>query len=260
MTQATPRFNHHGVLALYRFEMARFRRTLWQSLAAPVLTTVLYFVVFGAAVGGRLGEIEGQNYAAFILPGLVLLTVFTESLNSAAFGIYLPKFTGSIYELLSAPMSALEVVLGFIGAAMTKGLVVGAIVLATASVLIPFEIRHPGWMLLVAVLVSMSFALAGFLVGIWARNFEQLQLPSLLVITPLTFMGGAFYAIDMLPEPWRTLTLGNPVVYLVSAFRWSFYGRTEVPLAASALCLALLLATGLALVGWVLRTGVNLKR
>jgi ABC-2 type transport system permease protein len=252
-------FNRHGVLALYRFEMSRFRRTLWQSLATPVITTLLYFVVFGAAVGARLGEVHGVAYAAFIVPGLMLLAVFNESLNSAAFGIYLPRFTGTIYEVMSAPLSPLETGLGYIGAAMTKALLVSLTIFLTASLFVPFELRHPGWMLALLVLVALGFSLAGFLVGAWARTFEHLQVPATLVMTPLTFMGGAFYAIDQLPEPWRSLSLANPVVYFISAFRWSFFGRADVPLAASLALLAVFLLCGLVLVGRVLRQGVGFR-
>jgi ABC-2 type transport system permease protein len=253
-------FNRHGVLAIYRFEMARFRRTLWQSLATPVITTSLYFVVFGAAIGSRMGEVDSVPYGAFIVPGLIMLAIFTESLNNASFGIYMPKFTGTIYELLSAPVSALEIVLAYVGAAATKSVLLGFVILATANFFfVPIEIAHPAWMVAFLVLTATTFCLFGFILGIWANGFEQLQFVPMLVITPLTFLGGAFYSIDMLPPAWRTFSLFNPVVYLISGFRWSFYGTSDVGVGASlAATLGFFLAC-LAVVVWIFRTGYRLK-
>ena len=252
-------FNGRGVLAIYRFEMARARRTLWQSLATPVITTSLYFVVFGAAIGGRMGQIDGVSYGAFIVPGLIMLSLFTESLSNASFGIYLPRFTGTIYEVLSAPLSPLELVLGYVGAAATKSIVLGVLILGTAALFVPITILHPLWMIAFLVLTATTFSLFGFIIGIWAKGFEQLQFIPMLVITPLTFLGGAFYSIDMLPEGWRTFSLFNPVVYLVSGFRWSFYGSADVHVSVSlAMTLAFFLL-GLALVSTIFRTGYRLK-
>ncbi len=253
------RFNRHGVLAIYRFEMARFRRTLWQSLATPVITTVLYFVVFGAAIGGRIGEVDGVSYAAFIVPGLIMLSVFTESMNNAAFGIHLPKFTGTIFEVLSAPVSPFEMVLAYVGAAATKSVILGLVILVTALVFVPFSILHPLWMLIYLVLVAIAFSLAGFIIGIWAKGFEQLQFVPMLVITPLTFLGGAFYSIDMLPDGWRTASLFNPIVYIVSGFRWCFYGSGDVGIWISLGVVTGFIAACAALVGWIFRTGYRLK-
>jgi ABC-2 type transport system permease protein len=254
------RFNRHGVRAIYLFEMARFRRTLWQSLATPVLTTVLYLLVFGAAIGARMGEIDGVAYAAFIVPGLIMLTVFTESLNNAAFGIHMPRFTGTIYEVLSAPVSAFETVLAYVGAAASKSVILGLVILATASLFAPVTIAHPLWMLLYLMLVATAFSLAGFIIGIWAKGFEELQFFPMLVVTPLTFLGGVFYSIDMLPEPWRTLTLFNPIVYLVSGFRWTFFGTGDVAFFTSLAALLGFLALSMAAVAWVFRTGYRLKQ
>jgi ABC-2 type transport system permease protein len=242
--------NRHAVMAIYGFELGRFRRTLWQSLVTPVITTSLYFVVFGAAIGPRMSELDGVPYGAFIVPGLIMLSVFTESINNAAFGIYLPKFTGTIYELLSAPVSSLEIVLAYVGAAATKSIIVGAVILVTASLFVPIRILHPFWMVAFLVLTATTFCLFGFIVGIWAKGFEQLNFIPMLVVTPLTFLGGAFYSIDMLPPAWRTFSLFNPIVYLISGFRWSFYG-TSATLAFFAACLA-----GVA---WIFRTGYRLK-
>src|SRR5262245_26506685 len=226
-------FNRHGVLAIYKFEMARFRRTLWQSLATPVITTSLYFVVFGAAIGSRMGDVDSVPYGAFIVPGLVMLSIFTESLNNASFGIYLPRFTGTIYEVLSAPVSALELVLAYVGAAATKSVLLGLVIMATANVFVPVDIAHPAWMVAFLLLTATTFCLFGFILGIWANGFEQLQFVPMLIITPLTFLGGAFYSIDMLPPAWRTFSLFNPVVYLISGFRWSFYGTSDVAVGVS---------------------------
>jgi ABC-2 type transport system permease protein len=253
------RFNARGVWAIYKFEMARFRRTAWQSIVAPVLSTSLYFVVFGAAIGGRMSQIGGVSYGAFIVPGLMMLALFTESLSNAAFGIYMPKFTGTIYELLSAPVAALEIVLGYVGAAASKSLIVGVIILATAALFVPIRIMHPGWMVALLLLTAVGFSLFGFIIGIWARNFEQLQFVPLLVITPLTFLGGAFYSIAMLPPAWRTVTLFNPIVYLISGFRWSFYGVADVNIGVSAGMMLGAVALGLGAVTLIFRTGYRLK-
>jgi ABC-2 type transport system permease protein len=251
--------NRHGVLAIYRFEMSRFRRTLWQSLATPVITTSLYFVVFGAAIGPRMGAVEGVPYGAFIVPGLIMLSLFTESLSNASFGIYLPKFTGTIYEVLSAPVSALEMVLAYVGAAATKSVVLGLVILATANVFVPVSIVHPFWMVAFLVLTALTFCMFGFILGVWANGFEQLQFVPMLVITPLTFLGGAFYSIDMLPPAWRTFSLFNPVVYLISGFRWSFYGSADVPVGISLAATLGFFFLCLAVVAWIFRTGYRLK-
>jgi ABC-2 type transport system permease protein len=251
--------NRYGVLAIYKFEMARFRRTLWQSLATPVITTSLYFVVFGAAIGARMSEIDGVAYGSFIVPGLIMLALFTESLSNASFGIYLPKFTGTIYEVLSAPVSPFEMVLAYVGAAATKSILLGLVILATANFFVPVTIVHPVPMIAFLVLTATTFCLFGFILGIWANGFEQLQFIPMLVITPLTFLGGAFYSIDMLPPAWRTFSLFNPVVYLISGFRWSFYGTSDVGVGASlAATLGFFLAC-LAVVAWIFRTGYRLK-
>jgi ABC-2 type transport system permease protein len=252
-------FNRHAVAAIYRFEMARFRRTAWQSLATPVITTSLYFVVFGAAIGSRVSEVDGVPYGAFIVPGLIMLALFTESLSNASFGIYLPRFTGTIYEVLSAPISAFEMVLAYVGAAATKSIILGVIILATANLFVPIGIAHPGWMIAFLVLTATTFCLFGFILGIWADGFDQLQFVPMLVITPLTFLGGAFYSIDMLPPAWRTFSLFNPVVYLISGFRWSFYGSADVAVEVSlGATLAFFLAC-LAVVAWIFKTGYRLK-
>jgi ABC-2 type transport system permease protein len=251
--------NRHAVAAIYRFEMARFRRTLWQSLATPVITTSLYFVVFGAAIGSRMGQLDGVPYGAFIVPGLVMLSIFTESLSNASFGIYFPKFTGTMYELLSAPVSPLEIVLAYVGAAATKSVLLAFIILATASLFIPISIQHPGWMVAFLLLTTLTFCLFGFVIGILSQSFEQLQFIPLLVVTPLTFLGGAFYSIDMLPPFWRTVSLFNPIVYLISGFRWSFHGTADVaPMVSLAATLGFLVAC-LAVVVWIFRTGYRLK-
>ncbi|SFS31646.1 ABC transporter permease [Brevundimonas viscosa] len=252
-------FNGYGVWAIYRFEMARALRTLWQSVVTPVITTALYFVVFGSAIGSRMTEIDGVAYGAFIVPGLIMLSLFTQSIFNASFGIYFPKFTGTIYELLSAPVSPLEIVIAYVGAAATKSAVLGLIILATASFFVPLQILHPVWMLGFLILISTTFSLFGFIIGIWAQNFEQLQFMPMLVVTPLTFLGGAFYSIDMLPEPWRTVTLFNPVVYLISGFRWAFYESSDVSLAVSASATLGFFLLCLAVVGWIFRTGYRLK-
>ena len=252
-------FNARGVAAIYLFEMSRFRRTFWQSLVAPVITTSLYFIVFGAAIGSRMSEVGGVPYGAFIVPGLIMLSVFTESLNNASFGIYLPRFTGTIYEILSAPVSPLEMVLGYVGAATTKSLILGMVILATATLFVPISIAHPLWMVAFLVLTAATFCLFGFILGVWANGFEQLQFVPMLVVTPLTFLGGAFYSIDMLPAAWRTFSLFNPVVYLVSGFRWAFYGIADVAVGVSlSATLAFFLAC-LGVVWWIFRTGYRLK-
>jgi ABC-2 type transport system permease protein len=251
--------NVYGVLAIYKFEMARFRRTVWQSLATPVITTSLYFVVFGAAIGARMGELDGVSYGAFIVPGLIMLALFTESLSNASFGIYLPRFTGTIYEVLSAPVSALEMVLAYVGAAATKSILLGLVILATANLFVPVSIVHPLWMIAFLVLTATTFCLFGFILGIWADGFDQLQFVPMLVITPLTFLGGAFYSIDMLPQAWRTFSLFNPVVYLISGFRWSFYGTADVPVVVSLAMTLVFFLVCLAVVMWIFRTGYRLK-
>src|SRR5258708_5823825 len=254
-----PSFNRHGVLAIYRFELARFKRTVWQSLVTPVITTSLYFVVFGAAIGARMSEMDGVPYGSFIVPGLIMLAIFTESLNNASFGIYLPRFTGTIYELLSAPVSALEIVLAYVGAAATKSVLLGLVILATANLFVPVHIAHPAWMAAFLLLTATTFCLLGFIIGIWAKGFEQLNFIPMLVVTPLTFLGGAFYSIDMLPPAWRTFSLFNPVVYLVSGFRWSFYGAADVAVGISLAATLAFLVLCLAVVWWIFRTGYRLK-
>jgi ABC-2 type transport system permease protein len=256
---AVPRFNRRGVLAIYKFEMARFRRTLWQSLATPVITTVLFLVVFGAAIGGRMGQLDGVSYGAFIVPGLIMLTLFTESLSNASFGIHMPKFTGTIYEILSAPVSAFEIVLGYVGAAATKSVILGLVIFATANVFVDIDVLHPVWMIAFLVLIAFTFCLAGFIIGIWAKGFEQLQFVPMLIVTPLTFLGGAFYSIDMLPGIWRTLSLFNPIVYLISGFRWTFYGTADVAIGVSLAMTLVFLAICLVAVWWIFRTGYRLK-
>ena len=252
-------FNARGVWAIYRFEMARALRTLWQSVATPVITTALYFVVFGSAIGGRMQEVDGIAYGAFIVPGLIMLSLFTQSIFNASFGIYFPKFTGTIYEILSAPVSSLEIVMAYVGAAATKSAILGLIILATAGFFVPLEVLHPVWMLGFLILVSLTFSLFGFIIGVWANGFEQLQMIPMLVVTPLTFLGGAFYSIDMLPPAWRAITLFNPVVYLISGFRWTFYGQGDVSIGVSLLATASFFAVCLAVVMWMFKTGYRLK-
>jgi ABC-2 type transport system permease protein len=252
-------FNARGVLAIFLFEMSRFNRTLWQSLVTPVITTSLYFIVFGAAIGSRMSEVDGVPYGAFIVPGLMMLAIFTESLNNASFGIYLPRFTGTIYEVLSAPVSPFEMVLGYVGAATTKSLVLGLVILVTASFFVPIDIQHPGWMVAFLVLTAATFCLFGFILGVWANGFEQLQFVPMLVITPLTFLGGAFYSIDMLPEAWRTFSLFNPVVYLISGFRWAFYGTADVAVGVSLGATLGFFVACLGVVWGIFRTGYRLK-
>ncbi len=251
--------NLHAVRAIYAFEMARTRRTLMQSIISPVLSTSLYFVVFGSAIGSRIPEIDGVSYGAFIVPGLIMLSLLTQSISNASFGIYFPKFTGTIYELLSAPVSYFEIVLAYVGAAATKSIVLGLIILATAGLFVPLQVMHPVWMLGFLVLTAVTFSLFGFIIGIWADGFEKLQLIPLLIITPLTFLGGSFYSIHMLPSFWQTVTLANPVLYLISGFRWSFYGSADVSLAVSFAMTLAFLAVFLVIVAWIFRTGYRLK-
>jgi ABC-2 type transport system permease protein len=257
---ARMRFNSYGVWAIYKFEMARALRTLWQSVAAPVISTALYFVIFGGAIGSRMQNVGGVSYGAFIVPGMTMLSVLTQSLLNASFGIYFPKFTGTVYELLSAPVNALEIVLGYVGAAATKSIVLGALILITAQFFVPLQILHPAWMVTFLILTALSFSMLGFIIGIWANGFEQLSFIPNLILTPLTFLGGAFYSIDMLPPFWRTVSLFNPVVYLISGFRWSFYGKGDVSLTLSLGFVAGLLAVCLAVITWIFKTGYRLKR
>jgi ABC-2 type transport system permease protein len=245
--------------AIYKFEMARWGRTLLQSIVSPVIATSLYFVVFGAAIGSRITEIEGVSYGAFIVPGLIMLTLLTQSVANASFGIYFPRFTGTIYELLSAPISYFEIVVGYVGAAATKSVILGLIILATAFMFVPVEIAHPFWMVAFLVLTAVTFSLLGFIIGIWADGFEKLQLVPLLVITPLTFLGGTFYSINVLPPFWRGVTLFNPVVYLISGFRWSFYEIADVSLSVSVGITLMFLAICMATVWWIFKTGYRLK-
>ena len=251
-------FNHHGVWAIYKFEMARAKRTLWQSLVAPVITTSLYFVVFGAAMGGRLSDVEGVPYGAFLVPGLIMLSLFTQSVSNASFGIYFPKFSGTIYEILSAPISPLEAVIAYVGAAATKSVVLGLVILATGACFVPIQILHPFWMVAFLLFTAISFSLFGFILGIWARNFEELQFVPLLIITPLTFLGGVFYSLDMLSPLWRAVTLFNPVVYLISGFRWSFYGMADVSLWLSVVISLTFLAICSAILWWIFKSGYRL--
>jgi ABC-2 type transport system permease protein len=251
--------NFHAVRAIYGFEMARTRRTLLQSIIAPVLSTSLYFVVFGTAIGSRMTEIDGVSYGAFIVPGLIMLSLLTHSIANASFAIYFPKFTGTIYELLSAPVSFFEIVVSYVGAAATKSIALGLIILATACLFVPFHIAHPFWMLAFLLLTAVTFSLFGFIIGIWADGFEKLQLVPLLIVTPLTFLGGSFYSIHMLPPFWQGVSLFNPVVYLISGFRWSFYGIADVSVGLSLVLTLLALAICLTLVGWIFKTGYRLK-
>jgi len=251
--------NWTAIASIYRFEMARFFRTLTQSFVSPVLSTSLYFVVFGTAIGSRIQEVEGVSYGAFIVPGLIMLSVMTQATSNASFGIYFPKFIGTIYELLSAPINFLEIVIGYVGAAATKALFIGVIILATAFFFVDLTITHPIAMLAFLILTCVSFALLGFIIGIWAGNFEQLQLIPLLVITPLVFLGGSFYSVSMLPPVWQTITLFNPVVYLISGFRWAFFGAADVPIALSLLAIAGFTGACLAFIWWIFRTGWRIR-
>ena len=251
--------NLHAVRSIYQFEMARTRRTLMQSIISPVISTSLYFVVFGAAIGSRIQEIGGISYGSFIVPGLIMLSLLTQSIANASFGIYFPKFTGTIYELLSAPVSYFEIVLSYVGAAATKSVVLGLIILATAGLFVPLHIAHPVWMMVFLLLTAVTFSLLGFIIGIWADGFEKLQIVPLLIITPLTFLGGSFYSIDMLPPFWQKVTLFNPVVYLISGFRWSFYGLSDVSVSLSLAMTLVFMTICLAIVAWIFKTGYRLK-
>ena len=251
--------NLHAIRAIYKFEMARFWRTSLQSVISPIISTSLYFVVFGAAIGSRIPAIEGVSYGAFIVPGLIMLTLLTQSISNGSFGVFFPKFTGTIYELLSAPVSYIEIVIGYVGADATKSTMLGLIILATAGLFVPLEIAHPLWMITFLVLTAVTFSLFGFIIGIWAEGFEKLQLVPLLILTPLIFLGGSFYSIDMLPPFWQTVSLFNPVVYLISGFRWSFYGIADVSIGVSLTMTILFLAICLATVWWIFKTGYRLK-
>ncbi|HLW23453.1 MAG TPA: ABC transporter permease [Steroidobacteraceae bacterium] len=261
--RSTPRlhlaFNRHGVWAIYKHEIARAMRTLVQTLVTPVITTSLYFVVFGSAIGARMSSVDGVAYGAFIVPGLIMLALFTESLSNASFGIFFPKFIGTIYEILSAPISYLEIVIAYVGAAATKSIVLGLVILATASLFVPLHIVHPLWMILFLLMTAITFSLFGFILGLWAQGWEQLQLIPMLVVTPLTFLGGAFYSISMLPPAWRTFSLFNPMVYLISGFRWCFFGKSDVRIVLSVALLLGVLGALLLLIGWIFRTGYRLK-
>lgn len=252
--------NLHAIKAIYSFELARFFRTLFQSIASPVISTSLYFIVFGSAIGSRMTDIEGTSYGAFIVPGLIMLSVLTESISNASFGIYMPKYSGTIYEILSAPISAFEIVTGYVGAAATKSLILGCIILATARVFVDFSILHPLWMLAFLILTSLTFSLFGFIIGVWADGFEKLQIIPMLIITPLTFLGGSFYSIKMLPPLWQKLTLFNPIVYLISGFRWSFYGVADVAVGLSLGMTGLFLTVCLFLVWLIFKTGYKIKQ
>ena len=251
--------NFHAIRAIYKFEMARTWRTLLQSIVSPVISTSLYFVVFGAAIGSRITAIDGVSYGAFIVPGLIMLSLLTQSISNASFAIFFPKFMGTIYELLSAPVSSIEIVISYVGAAATKSIILGLIILATAGLFVPLEIAHPLWMITFLVLTAVTFSLFGFILGIWADGFEKLQLVPLLIITPLVFLGGSFYSVDMLPPFWQTVSLFNPVVYLISGFRWSFYGIADVSVGVSLSMTLLFLAICLATVWWIFKTGYRLK-
>jgi ABC-2 type transport system permease protein len=251
--------NFYAIRAIYKFEMARTRRTLLQSIVSPVISTSLYFVVFGAAIGSRITSVDGVSYGAFIVPGLIMLSLLTQSISNASFGIFFPKFTGTIYELLSAPVSYVEIVISYVGAAATKAVILALIILATAGLFVPLEVAYPVWMLTFLVLTALTFSLFGFILGIWADNFERLQLVPLLIVTPLVFLGGSFYSIDMLPPFWQTATLFNPVVYLISGFRWSFYGIADVSVGVSLGMTLLFLAVCLTAVWWIFKTGYRLK-
>jgi ABC-2 type transport system permease protein len=251
--------NFNGIRAIYKFEMNRTRRTLMQSVISPVLSTSLYFIVFGTAIGSRMGEIDGVSYGAFIIPGLLMLSLLSESISNASFGIFFPKFSGTIYEVLSAPVSPLEIITGYVGAAATKSLIIGTLILLTARLFVDYSIAHPFWMLAFLLLTALTFSLFGFIIGIWANDFQQLQVIPLMVITPLTFLGGAFYSINMLPEPWQTLTLFNPVVYLINGFRWAFYGVADVHMGVSLGMTLMFLLICLTAVWWIFRTGYRIK-
>ena len=251
--------NFYAVKAIYKFEMARTARTLMQSIASPVMSTSLYFVVFGAAIGSRMVEIDGISYGAFIIPGLIMLSLLNESISNASFGIYFPRFSGTIYEVLSAPISPFEIVLGYVGAAASKSIILGLLILLTARLFVDYEIQHPFWMFSFLVLTAVTFSMFGFIIGIWADGFEKLQIIPMMIVTPLTFLGGSFYSISMLPPVWQTITLFNPVVYLINGFRWSFYGVSDVGVGTSLVMITLFLALCVGLVWWIFRTGYRLK-
>ncbi|WP_347260390.1 ABC transporter permease [Rudaea sp.] len=251
--------NLYAIRAIYKFEMARTFRTLLESLLSPVLSTSLYFIVFGAAIGARVGDVDGVDYAAFIIPGLLMLPLLNESISNAAFGIYMPKWAGTIFELLSAPVSAFEAVIGYVGAAATKSLMLGALILITARFFVPYQIEHPFWMVAFLILTAVSFSLFGFIIGLWADSFQRLQVVPMLIMTPLTFLGGAFYSITMLPPLWQKISLFNPIVYLISGMRWSFYGKADVDVAVSLAAILGFLALCLAIVAWIFRTGYKLR-
>ena len=251
--------NYYAIIAIFRFEMSRTRRTLMQSIASPILSTALYFVVFGAAIGSRVGQIDGISYGAFIIPGLIMLSILNESVSNAAFGIYLPRFMGTIYEVLSAPVSYIEVVIGYVGAAATKSFILGTLIIITARFFVDYEILHPLWMVSFLVLTAVTFSLFGFIIGIWADGFEKLQIVPLMVMTPLTFLGGSFYSINMLPPVWQKVTLLNPVVYLISGFRWSFYGVSDVSVTISLGMIFVFLLICISIIWWIFKTGYRIK-
>jgi ABC-2 type transport system permease protein len=251
--------NTHAIHAIYRFEMARWFRTLVQSVLSPVISTSLYFVVFGAAIGSRIAQVEGVSYGAFIVPGLIMLSILTESISNASFGIYMPKWAGTIYELLSAPVSFVETVMGYVGAAATKSILLGLIILATARVFVPFTIEHPVWMIGFLILTSVTFSLFGFIIGVWATGWEKLQIIPIMIVTPLAFLGGSFYSISMLPPVWQKITLFNPVVYLINGFRWSFYGISDVSVGVSLGMTLLFMTLCVVVIWWIFRTGYRLK-
>ena len=252
-------FNNHAVWAIYKFELARFRRTIWTSLATPVITTALYFIVFGSAIGSRITDVNGIPYGAFIVPGMMMMTMLTESIYNASFGIYMPKWSGTIYELLSAPISAFETVIAYVGAAATKSALIGLVIFATAHLFVDVHVAHPILMIAMLILIAITFCLFGFILGVWAKSFEQLQVIPMLVIMPLTFLGGAFYSLDMLPPAWRTITLFNPIVYLISGFRWTFFGKGDVNIWVSLGATASFLVICLVAIWWIFRTGWRLK-
>jgi ABC-2 type transport system permease protein len=254
------KLNYHGIQAIYNFEMSRTRRTLMQSVIAPVISTTLYFIVFGSAIGSRITEMEGISYGAFIVPGLIMLSLLTQSISNASFGIYFPKFSGTIYEILSAPISPIEIVMGYVGAAATKSMILGLIILFTSAFFVPLQVDHPFWMLFYLVITSITFSMIGFIIGVWADGFEKLQVIPLLIITPLTFLGGSFYSISVLPPFWQKVALLNPVVYLISGFRWSFYGIEDVALWVSLAMTITFLALSILIVIWIFKTGYRLKK
>ena len=254
------KLNYYGIRAIYQFEMARTRRTLMQSIVAPVISTSLYFIVFGSAIGSRITEMEGISYGGFIVPGLIMLSLLTQSISNASFGIYFPKFSGTIYEILSAPISPLEIIIGYVGAAASKSIVLGLIILLTSAFFVPLQVDHPFWMLFYLVITSITFSMIGFIIGVWADGFEKLQVVPLLIITPLTFLGGSFYSISILPSFWQKVALLNPVVYLISSFRWSFYGIEDVPLLVSLGMTIAFLVISIAVVIWIFKTGYRLKK